>query len=80
MFRGLRGLALQSISLLVKDAEVIQTNINTAKTKPKRDFYHKKLNKVKIKFQDEVARLVQIEHTMKDNNIPFEAPEEVNNG
>ncbi len=75
VFRGLRSLALQSISLTVKDAEAIQVKLNNSKTKPKKDFYHKKLSKVKARFQDEVARLVQIEHTMKLNDIPFEAPE-----
>lgn len=76
VFRGLRSLALQSMSVLIREAEEIQTKIKESKTKPKKDLYTKRFNKVKNKFQDEVARLTQIEHTMKENGIPFEVEEE----
>lgn len=77
MFRGLRALALQSMAGLITQAEEYQQKINDSKTAPKRKLYTKKFNKVKAKFQDEIARLAQIEHTMKENDIPFEIePEE----
>lgn len=76
VFRGLRSLALQSISVLVIEADELQGKIKESQTKPKKDLYTKKFNKVKEKFQDEIARLVQIEHTMKENNIPFDPPED----
>ena len=76
VFRGLRSLALQSMAILIKEAEELQTKIKESKTNPKRDLYTKKFNKVKTNFQDEVARLAQLEHTMKENDIPFEVEEE----
>lgn len=77
MFRGLRVLALQSMTNLLKQANEFQQKINESKTKPKKDLYTKKFNKIKVKFQDEIARLAQIEHTMKINNIPFEVEDEL---
>ena len=40
-----------------------------AKTTHKKDFYQRKFNKVKPKFQDELKRLYQLHHIMSLNGI-----------
>lgn len=68
-FKRAYRLTVNSMAILVRDANELQTKIAESKTAPKKELYTKKFNKVKEKFQDELARMVQLEHILKENGI-----------
>lgn len=60
---------------LAKQATVCKKNIAEAKNQHKRDFYNRKFDKIKPKFQDELQRLHQIKQILDDNNITVDDSE-----
>lgn len=68
----LHGVTEQSLLIYATEATKITKIISEAKTNHKKDLYQRKFNKIRPKFQDELARLLQIEQIMKDNGIKLE--------
>lgn len=68
-FKRAYRLTLNSMALIVKEANDFQNKLNVATTKPKKDLYAKKFKKTKSKFQDELTRLIQLEHILKENGV-----------
>jgi hypothetical protein len=68
-FRKLYQLSNETIGSYMHTAAKLQDNIKTAKTSYKVDLYTKKFKKIKEKFQDELARNIQLETFFKDNGI-----------
>jgi|AntRauTorcE11897_2_1112592.scaffolds.fasta_scaffold00078_94 putative cell wall-binding protein len=68
-FKRAYRLTLNSMAILVKEANGHQNKLNTATTTPKRNLYKNKFDKTKVKFQDELKRLVQLEHILKTNGV-----------
>lgn len=71
-FKRLFKLTANSLALYAKEANDYQNKIHESKTKPKKDLYQKKFNKVKQKFQDELARAIQLKHIIDENNISLD--------
>lgn len=72
VLKTLHDVTVQSLLLYATEATKFHKNMSAAKTKHKIDLYQRKFNKIKPKFQDELARLLQIEQIMKDNGIKLE--------
>jgi len=70
--KTLHDVTVQSLLMYATVATKYTKTIAEAKTNHKRDLYERKFNKIKPKFQDELARLLQIEQIMKDNKIKLE--------
>lgn len=62
-------LTLNHMAILVRDANKYQTYIKEAKTTPKRTLYENKFKNTKQEFQDELKRLIQLEHILKENDV-----------
>jgi hypothetical protein len=69
-FRQLYKLSNETLGMHMHNAAKLQANIKTAKTAYKVDLYTKKFKKLKEKFQDELARNIQLETFFADNGIP----------
>ena len=68
-FKRAYRLTLNSMALFVREAQANQTKMAKSKTKPKLDYYTKKFKKNREKFQDELKRLIQLEHILKTNGV-----------
>ena len=68
----LHRLTSLSVRQYLKEAKQFQEMAKNAKTSYKKEYYGKKFLKLRPKFQDELTRLHQIEHILKENGIPFD--------
>tara|TARA_S200002703_G_C3662152_1_gene203366 strand:+ start:237 stop:584 length:348 start_codon:yes stop_codon:yes gene_type:complete len=75
-FKRLFRLSANALAAYMVEANEYQLKLAEAKTKPKRDLYTKKFNKVRDKFQDELHRLNQLNHIMKENDISLDDDDE----
>jgi hypothetical protein len=73
-FRKLYQLSNETLGSYMHTSVKLQGNIKTAKTSYKVDLYTKKFKKLKEKFQDELARNIQLETFFKDNGIEPREP------
>lgn len=59
------------VANLSAEATKFMKNMKEAKTQHKKDFYQRKFDRIKPKWQDEVNRLFQMKHILDENNIPL---------
>lgn len=57
------------VSKLAMEATRYTQHIANAKKPHTKDLYKRKFSKIRPKFQDELARLTQLDHVLKENNI-----------